>query len=108
MIYGRFWFCKNPGLALPLLSMQYHESKIIIEFNEYDRYTQKYGSGIQDVDVRVQRGHDKSYINLSDYEINIYGNYIFLDYEERKRFIESSHQILIEQVQYQSSGSFQP
>ena len=96
----QFFFCKNPGLALPLLSMQYHETKIIIEFNEFDTYTQQYGSGLQDVDVRIQRGHDKSYINLSNYEVNIYGNYIFLDYDERKRFIESSHQILIEQVQY--------
>ena len=24
-----FWFCRNPGLALPLIALQYHEVKII-------------------------------------------------------------------------------
>ena len=28
-----FWFCKNPGLALPLIALQYHEIKINVKFN---------------------------------------------------------------------------
>ena len=28
----QFWFCRNPGLALPLIALQYHEVKINIEF----------------------------------------------------------------------------
>ena len=24
----QFWFCRNPGLALPLIALQYHEVKI--------------------------------------------------------------------------------
>ena len=27
-----FWFCRNPGLALPLIALQYHEVKINIDF----------------------------------------------------------------------------
>jgi hypothetical protein len=27
-----FWFCRNPGLALPLIALQYHEVKVNIEF----------------------------------------------------------------------------
>ena len=27
----QFWFCRNPGLALPLIALQYHEVKIINE-----------------------------------------------------------------------------
>lgn len=96
----QFFFCRNPGLALPLIALPYHETKIIIEFNEFNTFSQRYGSGSGDVDVRLLRGHDKSYIKLSDYEITIYGNYIFLDSEERKRFTTNSHQILIEQLQY--------
>ena len=23
-----FWFCRNPGLALPLIALQYHEVKL--------------------------------------------------------------------------------
>ena len=30
----QFWFCKNPGLALPLISLQYHQVKINIEFRD--------------------------------------------------------------------------
>ena len=29
-----FWFCKNPGLAIPLIALQYNEIFIHIEFNE--------------------------------------------------------------------------
>ena len=28
----QFWFCRNPGLALPLIALQYHEVKVIMEF----------------------------------------------------------------------------
>ena len=27
----QFWFCKNPGLALPLIALQYHEVKINLD-----------------------------------------------------------------------------
>ena len=26
-----FWFCRNPGLALPLIALQYHEVKINLD-----------------------------------------------------------------------------
>ena len=29
-----FWFCRNPGLALPLIALQFHEVKLRIDFNE--------------------------------------------------------------------------
>ena len=28
----QFWFCRNPGLALPLIALQYHEVKLNIKF----------------------------------------------------------------------------
>ena len=34
-----FWFCRNPGLALPLIALQYHEVKVNIEFNEFASLT---------------------------------------------------------------------
>jgi hypothetical protein len=30
----QFWFNRNPGLALPLIALQYHEVKILIEFEK--------------------------------------------------------------------------
>jgi hypothetical protein len=32
----QFWFCRNPGLALPLISLQYHDVKVIIKFRNFD------------------------------------------------------------------------
>ena len=79
-----FWFCKDPGLALPLIALQYHEVKIIISFNNYL--------------------HHKLSHNTTTYKIDdlfIWGNYIYLDTDERRRFAQVSHEYLIEQVQTQ-------
>ena len=35
----QFWFCRNPGLALPLIALQYHEVKINIEFTDLSNKT---------------------------------------------------------------------
>ncbi len=29
----QFWFCKDPGLALPLIALQYHEVKLTLDHN---------------------------------------------------------------------------
>ena len=83
----QFFFCRNPGLALPLIALQYHEVKIIIEFNETS--TSRQAGGI-----------NKSMVNLDDFDTSFYVNYIYLDVDERRRFAQTSHQILIEQLQY--------
>jgi len=28
----QFWYCRNPGLAIPLIALQYHEVRINVEF----------------------------------------------------------------------------
>merc|ERR1712054_734269 len=32
----QFWYCRNPGLALPLIALQYHEVKINIDLRPID------------------------------------------------------------------------
>ena len=48
-----FWFCRNVGLALPLIALQYHEVKINIEFetaaNMIDKGTNNYCDNIPQV-----------------------------------------------------------
>jgi hypothetical protein len=34
-----FWFCRNVGLALPLIALQYHEVKVNIEFGTMNSVT---------------------------------------------------------------------
>ena len=81
----RFWFCNNPGLALPLIALQYHEVKIKMTFetdaNLGGASATAQGSTISNVQLLV--------------------DYIYLDTEERRRFAQVSHEYLIEQVQHE-------
>jgi len=69
----QFWFCKNPGLAIPLIALEHHDIKITVQFA-------KSLNGITDIEAWV--------------------DYFFIDTDERKRFTQISHEYLIEQVQY--------
>jgi len=74
----QFWFCRNPGLALPLIALQYHEVKVILEHV----FTTTFAGAVV---------HNK-----------LWAEYIYLDTDERRRFAQVSHEYLIEQVQEQS------
>ena len=85
MVPLQFWFCRNPGLALPLIALQYHEVKL------------KFTWGI-DTDV----GRDGTSATPS---CEVWVDYVYLDTDERRRFAQQSHEYLIEQLQYQTEGS---
>jgi len=72
-----FWFCRNPGLALPLIALQYHEVKLKFKWGD-----------------AAAKGVDSS--------IKVMCDYIYLDTDERRRFAQVSHEYLIEQIQQQS------
>tara|TARA_B100000686_G_scaffold353798_1_gene460870 strand:+ start:1355 stop:2650 length:1296 start_codon:yes stop_codon:yes gene_type:complete len=81
----KFWFCRNPGLALPLIALQYHEVKVKLTTRAID-----------------------SLVNASDSidnpattapTVNLWADYIYLDTDERRRFAQVSHEYLIEQLQ---------
>ena len=84
----RFWFNRNPGLALPLIALQYHEVKIITKFEEYSNLL----------------GHTST-TNDIDNKVKFYVQYIFLDTDERRRFSQVSHEYLIEQLQFQKESA---
>ena len=84
-----FWFCRNPGLALPLIALQYHEVKINLEFNSKDNM--------------VRTGAIASGSELTN--TSLYVDYIYLDTDERRRFAQVPHEYLIEQLQFTGSES---
>tara|TARA_B100001778_G_scaffold117869_2_gene96799 strand:+ start:2559 stop:3863 length:1305 start_codon:yes stop_codon:yes gene_type:complete len=86
-----FWFCRNIGLALPLIALQYHEVKINIEIESFDNCTYNGTAYVKNSTGTVNR---KSIKNAT-----IWCDYVFLDTDERKRFAQLSHEYLIEQVQ---------
>jgi hypothetical protein len=78
-----FWFCRNPGLALPLIALQYHEVKVNVEF------------AAQPSSITAGT---MGYTGL-------WVDYIFLDTDERRRFAQLSHEYLIEQLQFTGEES---
>ena len=76
-----FFFNRNPGLALPLIALQYHEVRIDIDLtSEFDLYV----TGLK-----------------------VWGNYMYLDTEERRRFAQKGHEYLIEQVQHTGTDALE-
>jgi len=106
----QFWFCRNPGLALPLIALQYHEVKINIEFNGLDCLLWAVDSlsggasgGPGASNKTTQGAYTKSLVAAS-----LYVDYVFLDTDERRRMAQNPHEYLIEQLQftgYESVGS---
>jgi len=98
----KFWFCTNPGLALPLIALQYHEVKINIDLTPIDEclwavnsLTETAGSS-----AKVSTAYNQSLVAAS-----LYVDYIFLDTDERRRMAQNPHEYLIEQLQFTGDES---
>jgi len=96
-----FWFCRNPGLALPLIALQYHEVKINIDFRPIGEVlwavkTLTASASSQSVAVAYQQ---------SLVAASLYIDYIFLDTDERRKFAQNPHEYLIEQLQFTGDES---
>ena len=72
----QFWFCRNPGLALPLIALQYHEVKLNVMMSTF---------------------------TSTSFSACVFCDYVFLDTDERRRFAQVSHEYLIEQVQFSNN-----
>ena len=96
-----FWFCRNPGLALPLVALQYHEVKINIDFRPIGECLW----AVNDIaaasgSVSVTMAYQQSLVAAS-----IYVDFIFLDTDERRKMASNPHEYLIEQLQYTGDES---
>jgi hypothetical protein len=92
----QFWFCRNIGLSLPLISLQYHEVKIHINISTFsDMFVNRAATN--------SAGTAITSVSLSDTTLWI--DYIYLDTDERRRFAQVSHEYLIEQVQFSGDQS---
>lgn len=90
----QFWFCRNPGLALPLIALQYHEVKFNISFRQASEcYITSTGS--------APTSGTPSITNAS-----LFIDYVYLDTDERRQFAQVQHEYLIEQLQFTGDESF--
>ena len=88
----QFWFNKNPGMYLPLLAMQYHPVRINVKFRDLAGMIENKNMTATCAPVQPEP--------TSLVEIRLWGDYVFLDTEERRRFVANTHEYLIEQIQY--------
>jgi hypothetical protein len=112
----QFWFCTNPGLALPLIALQYHEVKINLDIRPIDEClwavtTLSCNSGaVGPVTAANQYAPGRPVpaaiaYNQSLVAASLYVDYIFLDTDERRRFAQNPHEYLITQLQFTGDES---
>ena len=90
----QFWFNRNPGLALPLIALQYHEVRFNITLNDAVNLVQ--GASASGSVLSAAAGALPAPKDMA-----LYIDYIYLDVEERRRFAQESHEYLIEQIQFE-------
>ena len=103
----QFWYCRNPGLALPLIALQYHEVKINLDIRPIDECLFAVGtlncggvSGPTTSSGKVTTAYNQSLVAAS-----LYVDYVFLDTDERRRMAQNPHEYLIEQLQFTGDES---
>jgi len=89
-----FWFCKNPGLALPLIALQYHDVNLNVVLSTFSNFAT----------LITQQTDYNNVFNMTR-SIKFYGDYVYLDSVERRQFANNPHEYLIEQLQKKSSQS---
>jgi len=103
----QFWYCRNPGLAIPLIALQYHEVRINVEFEQnynccYAEVASLTPSASQPtVTGTINLGNGVTAVSqLQLVAASLYIDYVYLDTEERRRFAQQSHEYLIDQLQF--------
>ena len=91
----QFWYCRNPGLALPLIALQYHEVKINLDLRPIEECLWAGTASDKDTDA-----YGNSLVAAS-----LYVDYVFLDTDERRRMAQNPHEYLIEQLQFTGDES---
>ena len=101
----QFWYCRNPGLALPLIALQYHEVKINLDLRPIDECLWACKSmgavtATPNASQKVNGAYQQSLVAAS-----LYVDYVFLDSDERRRMAQKPHEYLIEQLQFTGDES---
>lgn len=100
-----FWFCKNPGLALPLIALQATPVRFYIRLKTGNElvFSNSLENAVIANNPNCPTALTAAPVIITD--MTLWGDYIYLDTEERRRFVSSRHEYLIEQVQQQKRYS---
>jgi hypothetical protein len=117
-----FWFCRNSGLSIPLIALQYNELYIDVTYSPLNELIRIGNPPISpkrlfgdyqnsDFNIKIRNyllslGYDQTnvfyYFTQNNWQsnTNLLINYIFLGDDERKMFAQTSHEYLITQTQF--------
>jgi len=92
----KFWFNRHVGLALPMISIHYHDVRVSCELNSIDHL------------IVANDGFMKNYdlSNLKVLDVELITTFIHLDIRERRLFASAGHDYLIEQIQSNMENDF--
>jgi hypothetical protein len=93
----RFWFCNNVGLSLPLVALQAHPVRILIKLRPLSTLWYRDTLALSPQQPLTSSGQFMPQLT----SFVMWGDFIHLDTDERRRFVSSKHEYLIEQVQQQ-------
>jgi hypothetical protein len=91
----QFWFCRNYGLALPLIALQYHEVRIELTLEEVSKLMVWTGTAPPNMQ------------NFAFRDAGIMVDYVYLESGERRKYAQLGHEYLIEQVQWTGEETVQ-
>lgn len=87
-----FSFCKSPGLAMPLVALQFHQVQLSFDFRDYTELIKS--------DIPVSSLIDSSN-KIPSCAITPYVTFIYLGSNERRKFaLGTGHEYLIEDIQF--------
>lgn len=94
----QFFFCRNVGLALPLIALQYHEVTVHLTLEALNNLAFTSAADAQSTST--------GFTTSGNFNLELWVDYIYLDTDERRRFAQVSHEYLIEQLQFSGDEAF--
>ncbi len=107
-----FWFSTHSGTAIPLIALQKMDLRIEVDMKPLNHlYTVIDTNPLSPTfQTRIRPVSSTDFLSnfcpaasgnvLANNKVNMFGNYIFLDREERKRFAQAEHSYLMRKMQY--------
>jgi hypothetical protein len=93
----QFWFCRNSGLSLPLIALRYHDIMFTLRLKDLAKLCY-----VEDDSAITDMTNIQSQYNINIMSAKLYVDYIYLETDERRRFGQSTHEYLVELVQFQN------
>jgi hypothetical protein len=82
-----FWFCRDIGYALPLVSIFYEDVKVRVKWRNFH-------------DCYISNIHNAKRNPIHNFNCSLLVDHIFLDIVEREKFIKENQTYVIDQIQH--------